>query len=161
MKPINGYEDRYCVDESGRVFSLVGGSVKEIKAVLTSDGYHRVGLYAQDGSRRMLAVHRLVAGTFIPPIPGKNLVNHINGVKTDNTLSNLEWVDHSGNMRHSVATGLHRSPPSLCHLAPRVLELRKQSYSFTKIAQVLGIAVSTAHRLSRGTESDGAVHEHQ
>lgn len=161
MRPIKGYEDRYCVDESGQVFSLIDGHARKLKAVQTSDGYHRVGLYSQDGSRRMLAVHRLVAEAFLPPSPGKGLVNHINGVKTDNTLSNLEWVDHSGNVRHAMAAGLHRSPPSLSHLAPRVVELRKQSYSLTKIAQVLGIAVSTAHRLSRGTGSDGAVHDDQ
>lgn len=45
-----------------------------------------------------LFVHRMVAEVFIPKQPGKDVVNHINHVKRDNRLDNLEWVDGVGNL---------------------------------------------------------------
>ena len=50
-------------------------------------------------------VHRLILQTFKPE-GEKEQVNHINGVKTDNRLSNLEWNTHLENMQHSVKAGL-------------------------------------------------------
>lgn len=55
--------------------------------------------------------HRLVAMTFLEPIPGKDIVNHKNGDRTDCVLSNLEFVDHAENMRHAVEIGLIKSNP--------------------------------------------------
>ena len=51
-------------------------------------------------------INRLVAITFIPNPLNKETVNHINGIKSDNRLENLEWATVGENIRHAITTGL-------------------------------------------------------
>jgi len=62
-------------------------------------GYRKVNL--SNGSKnKTIAVHRLVAETFLTKPRGSNVVNHIDGDKSNNKLSNLEWTTHRGNSQH-------------------------------------------------------------
>ena len=54
------------------------------------------------GKRNTQLIHRLVAITFLENTENKPCVNHKNGVKSDNTINNLEWVTYSENERHSI-----------------------------------------------------------
>jgi len=65
------------------------------------NGYPCVGLYAGGQRQSNVKVHRLVAAAFIGPIPDGMQVNHINGVRHDNRVANLEIVTCAENVRHS------------------------------------------------------------
>ena len=80
----------YTVDTNGDIFS------NHINRLLTPTimacGYMRVKLVCDDGKQRAFLVHRVVAITYLQNPLDKKEVNHINGVKSDNNLHNLEWV---------------------------------------------------------------------
>lgn len=100
---IVGYDGRYSVTEDGRVYSNVTG--RWMKLQRHPMGYLFVSLTLRDGSgkKRSHLVHRLVAEAFIPNPDDKPTVNHLNGDKTRNHVSNLEWATHSENHKHAYA----------------------------------------------------------
>ena len=92
----------YMVDDRGFVLSKRG---KPLKPSINHDGYQIVNLMI-DGKRVGLAVHMAVARAFCDGFVEGLQVNHIDGVKTNNTKENLEWVTPSENTQHAVETGL-------------------------------------------------------
>lgn len=90
----------HIVNDKGRPSHRKG---KIFHLTVSGNGYIRVVV-----EKKWYSVHRLVAMTFIPQIEGKNMVNHKNGIKTDNRVENLEWVTASENVKHAHATGLNR-----------------------------------------------------
>lgn len=58
-------------------------------------------------------VHKLVALAFIPPVSGKRFVNHKDGNKMNNDVTNLEWCTRSENMIHAFRNGLYRNGAGL------------------------------------------------
>lgn len=71
-------------------------------------GYKKVILY-KNNKRYHKSIHRLVAIAFIPnKDKERDVVNHIDGVKTNNCVSNLEWVTTSENIKHAYRIGLHK-----------------------------------------------------
>ena len=105
----------YNITTHGRVYKIVNGTVKYITLNLDDGGYLRVSMYFMDKNNRKqrvaVMVHRLVAMAFIPN-PNPDIfteVNHKKGEeKTNNHVWNLEWCDHSYNMKHAYENGLHR-----------------------------------------------------
>lgn len=105
-KSISGYE-RYAVSSLGRVRNNVSGKILNTRKA--SNGYLRVNVRKGDikyEKPTVLHVHRLVAEAFLPTIEGKNYVNHIDGNKENNRLSNLEWVTSKENTAHAIQNGL-------------------------------------------------------
>lgn len=103
---IEGQETHYEVSHRGSVYNTE--SEKMLTQTINNSGYPTVTLRLPDGSRSFL-VHRLVAFAFIPnDVPERNQVNHINGDKEDNRVSNLEWVTDQENKLHGLRTGLYR-----------------------------------------------------
>lgn len=92
-KQIKGYE-AYLISDTGVVRSLKKGSV--IKPVKTNSGYLRVMLYNQFG-RRWRSIHRLVAENFMGNPSSLPQVHHKDEDKTNNRISNLEWVSAKRN----------------------------------------------------------------
>jgi hypothetical protein len=87
------------------------GRVKGPKGIKArgSHKYHSVDLFI-DGKRYPKYVHRLVAEMFIPNPNNKLEVNHINGIKDDNRVDNLQWVSRAENMKHAYDNGLVNVP---------------------------------------------------
>jgi hypothetical protein len=117
-RDIVGYEGLYQVSNLGRVKSLPKRIVykdgreyiypsKVMKNQKVSTGYRYVTLYSVNG-RRQYYVHRLVAIAFIPNLNNERDINHIDGCKTNNIASNLEWCSRSENIKHAYDRGLHR-----------------------------------------------------
>ena len=98
-KPITGYEGLYEVSDQGRVKSFKSGKEKMLKPRKTCCGYLHVGL-CKDGHMKNLLVHRLVAGAFIPNPNNLETVNHKDEVKTNNVVTNLEWMSKRDNLNY-------------------------------------------------------------
>lgn len=94
----------YAVRTDGAVISRVSGTPRPLRPRLVNK-YHHVTLCV-DGRKHQRSVHRLVLETFVGERPDL-VANHLNGVRTDNRLENLEWTTPSGNAQHAYATGLH------------------------------------------------------
>lgn len=99
----------YQVSNLGRVRSVFKGEGKEIvmKPVVDKGGYLRIGLSGGSRSKHTTRlVHQLVALAFIPNPSGYREINHIDGNKLNNTVSNLEWCSRSHNVSEAFRLGL-------------------------------------------------------
>lgn len=85
-----GTNGRYVVSIYGSVFSVTNGIYYALKKSVNAQGYEIVGIRYSDGIIRTRLVHRLMAEVFLPNESHKPVVNHLDGVKTNNELSNLE-----------------------------------------------------------------------
>lgn len=100
FKPVLNYEGLYEVSNQGVIRSIRKN--RNMKPSTNYKGYNVVTLYDDCGPRSFL-VHRLVWMAFNGPIPNNLQINHINEVKTDNRLDNLEAVTAAENIRWSIA----------------------------------------------------------
>lgn len=100
----------YLVSATGRVISVKSGTPRLLLLRVDARGYSLVQFSWGRQNRRLCTVHRLVAQTFIPNPENKPQVNHIDGVKTNNRVANLEWVTPKENSQHDSAMGLMDGP---------------------------------------------------
>ena len=98
-KEIEGYGGRYLINDDGDVYSTL--RKKLLKPKTDKYGYLIVAL-SKDGKTSHIGVHHLVAMTFIKNPFNKPCVNHINEIKTDNRVTNLEWVTVKENDNHGT-----------------------------------------------------------
>ena len=97
-KLIKGYEN-YSVSTEGVVVNEKSNKI--LGLYISNTGYERVTL-SKNNKTKKFSIHRLIADAFIPNTENKPQVNHINEIKTDNRVENLEWVTQSENALHSI-----------------------------------------------------------
>ena len=98
------FEPNYEVSDLGEIRNKLTLQVKSLR--LNKQGYSRVTLYP---SGKTYTVHRLVALTFLSEKFEEGLVvNHKDGVKTNNNVDNLEWATNTENMRHAFENGVFK-----------------------------------------------------
>lgn len=155
-KDIKGYEGKYMISDFGNVKALSQtivysngheyqkkGHTK--KTTVNAQGYKVVSLWSHNVGKVFL-VHRLVAETFIENPQNKRQVNHLDGDKTNNHISNLEWATVSENIDHAYEHKLTtRARPvrcvetgivyrSVCNASEKMFGSRKKQASISACA---------------------------
>lgn len=119
MRKTNTIED-YIISEDGNIINAHTGRI--LKPRYNNKGYGRVQIGGKD-----YFIHRLVANQYIPNPENKEQVNHIDGDKRNNAVSNLEWVSNKENRYHALENGLH-----LCGERCKWSKLEQQDVDFIR-----------------------------
>ena len=162
FEDLKGYENSYQISDSGRVFTkrrLIGNQIyygKELTPQLTSDGYLKITL-SKNGKSKKYYLHRLVAIQFLDNPNNLPQVNHIDGNKINNSITNLEWCTKNENQNHAVRTGLMQrgqNRPSAKLTEKQVLEIYKLKgvLKGQDIADKYGVSKNTINCILRGSK---------
>lgn len=150
-KDIFGYEGYYQISSIGRVrgvdriipFTGRGGIPttrlqrgKILKTSIGTSGYETYHMYGESQERETVMLHRVVAKHFLQLEEGKDFVNHKDGNKLNNVVSNLEWVTKSENTLHALDTGL--------------LLKRGEHCNFSKLTEKDVLEIISLRRYGRG-----------
>ena len=155
-----GYEDSYQISDKGRIFTkrrLDGNRIiygRELHPLITQDGYLKVGL-TKNGETKKFYLHRLVAQHFIENSQSLPQVNHKDGNKFNNDVSNLEWCTKEQNQEHAVRNALMQhgaARPSAKLTEKDVLEIYqlKGVLSAREIGERYGVSKNTINVILRG-----------
>lgn len=118
-KEIKGYEDSHLISNLGKIKSLQryvkakGGSKRQVKGRIIKQCIDSVGYFAAKINNKTIRIHRILGETFLENPTNLPCINHINGIKTDNSLQNLEWCSYSENNKHAYDIKLKHANPTL------------------------------------------------
>ena len=159
-KNVNGYEGYYMVSDLGNVKSLErkvmtyqGLKTKKERIInpYLTNGYARICLH-KNNHKKMVNIHRLVCEAFLPPLCGKEIVNHKDGNRSNNVLSNLEWCTQSENIKHKfICNGYRVTWASLSDWQVEYIRAFDKGYGVaTKLAKELSVSVHAVRRVLNG-----------
>lgn len=168
-KPIIGREGEYEVSNLGHVRGmdrLVWHNTKHndrprkvrgcwLKPQLSKTGYYIV-CFNKNSKKTFRQVHRLVAEAFIPNPDNKPIINHKNGVKTDNRAENLEWCTYLENHHH--ARDILKHTPGRPPKSVRCIETELRYPSIHAAGNQTGINFKNIHRALKHQRTAGGYH---
>ena len=150
-KIIQGFEN-YLVSSLGNVKTVKGNFKKVVYDNKNSYGY--VELWKNNKGKKF-RIHRLVAETFIPNYDNKEQVNHIDGDKNNNCVSNLEWVTPKENIRHAISNNLSSIKYGSSNLSSKLREedviyIRKNAkvvLSVRELSKIFNVSTTTIYNI--------------
>ncbi len=133
------YNNIWVVYSNGLVFDLYGNN---IHGDINRYGYRIIRRTNKDGSHYRISLHRLVALCYIPNPYNKPQINHKDGNKLNNDVSNLEWCTASENIAHSYNTKLHvvETKLSLDEIQEIVDLYNSGLYSYLELSKIFGVS---------------------
>ena len=145
---------RYQINKYGIILNTITDRL--VLGSASNNTYFIVSL-SHNGKKYKIGIHRLLADTFLPKIPGCRDVNHINGLKFDPCLCNLERITHAGNIQHAYNINLrehgdkfynNRYTEQQIHDVCKLL--CEESYSPKQICGITGVSVDAINQIRRG-----------
>lgn len=151
-RDVVGFEDYFQISNLGNVFSKRSNRI--LKQTKSKTGYWTFAtkIGGRNGTDHCFKVHRLVAEAFIPNPESKPFVNHIDGCKTNNVVSNLEWVTPKENSDHAWSTGLQLPRPKHSQRKltdDQVREIRGSTKTNRELASIYEINHVSIGRIKR------------
>lgn len=154
---MGSHKFNYEVSDKGRVRNFKTKRI--LKGREGSNGYFRIIICdASIGYKKDRGIHQLVMNAFNPTDNPGLEINHLDGDKSNNKLSNLEWVTHQENMAHARKTGLFRTGED-CHLSKyteedikKVCDLLDLGFKYNDIMNLTGVHSSEVRDIARGND---------
>lgn len=159
--PIKGYEGIYSINRNGRIYHIHKQRLLKIGSQAVTGSYPKVRL-VKNSITKTYQLHRLIAIAFIPNKKGYTEINHIDGIKTNFDIMNLEWCDRPYNVKHAYNNGLlKQNKDRLYSMSMKVAKLSKKEAidirKFVKlgiaqiqIARKYGVSAATVCNICKG-----------
>jgi len=154
-KKVDGF-DFYEVSNHGRIKSFYNKREIIRKQQKRKDGYLHLNIVVS-GNRKKILSHRFIAFAFLENPLNKKEVNHINGIKTDNRVENLEWSTRSENEKHAFSSGLkqakkHESHPVSKLTNEQVLYIKKnyKKGNGAELGRMFSVTKGTINKIIKG-----------
>jgi hypothetical protein len=139
---------KYLISSEGRIRTLYRKGTPLIWFGKNNSGYYNIVLII-DGKKKHNYVHRLVASAFLENPYNLSEVNHLDGNKTNNLVSNLEWINRKGNKKHAFNTGITRGLAKLTYEDAQNIRKEDPDIKDEDLAKKYGVGFLTIYRVRK------------